>query len=67
MSNQDIIRAWKDEEYRLSLIEAERALDLAELERIEGGFTPVPTPGARYASPETLPWAPRANPVPTPW
>ena len=26
MSNQDIIRAWKDEEYRLSLSEAERAL-----------------------------------------
>jgi len=26
MSNQDIIRAWKDEDYRLSLSEAERAL-----------------------------------------
>jgi mersacidin/lichenicidin family type 2 lantibiotic len=26
MSNQDIIRAWKDEEYRQSLSEAERAL-----------------------------------------
>ena len=25
MSNQDIIRAWKDEDYRLSLSEAERA------------------------------------------
>ena len=26
MSNQDIIRAWKDEDYRLSLSEAERAV-----------------------------------------
>jgi mersacidin/lichenicidin family type 2 lantibiotic len=26
MPNIDIIRAWKDEEYRLSLTEAERAL-----------------------------------------
>ena len=26
MSNQDIIRAWKDEDYRLSLSAAERAL-----------------------------------------
>ena len=26
MSNLDIIRAWKDEDYRLSLSEAERAL-----------------------------------------
>ena len=26
MSNNDVIRAWKDEEYRLGLSEAERAL-----------------------------------------
>ena len=48
MSNQDIIRAWKDEDYRLSLSEAERALlpehpagliELAgaEMDRVEGG------------------------------
>ena len=48
MSNQDIIRAWKDEDYRLSLSEAERALlpehpagliELAgaEMDGVEGG------------------------------
>jgi mersacidin/lichenicidin family type 2 lantibiotic len=48
MSNQNIIRAWKDEDYRLSLSEAERALlpkhpagliELAgaELEGVGGG------------------------------
>jgi mersacidin/lichenicidin family type 2 lantibiotic len=48
MSNQDIIRAWKDEDYRLSLSAAERALlpqhpagliELAgaELDSVEGG------------------------------
>ena len=31
MSKQSIIRAWKDEEYRLSLTEAERAALLAGL------------------------------------
>jgi mersacidin/lichenicidin family type 2 lantibiotic len=53
MSNQDIIRAWKDEDYRLSLSEAERALlpehpaGLIELAGAEmdgvggGGFTSV--------------------------
>lgn len=48
MSNVDIIRAWKDEEYRLSLSDAERAalpanpagmIELAEteLENVAGG------------------------------
>jgi mersacidin/lichenicidin family type 2 lantibiotic len=48
MSNQDIIRAWKDEDYRLSLSEAERALlpehpaglielAAAEMDGVEGG------------------------------
>jgi len=51
MSRQKIIRAWKDEEYRLGLSEAERALlpahpagliELtdAELGAIEGGGMP---------------------------
>jgi len=50
MNTRNIIRAWKDEEYRLSLSEAERALlpahpagtiELgdAELEKAAGGFT----------------------------
>ena len=50
MSTFDIIRAWKDEEYRNSLSEAERAalpehpageieLDDAELELVAGGYT----------------------------
>jgi mersacidin/lichenicidin family type 2 lantibiotic len=49
MSKQSIIRAWKDEEYRLSLTEAERALlpahpagavelTAAELGAVQGGF-----------------------------
>jgi mersacidin/lichenicidin family type 2 lantibiotic len=48
MSNRDIIRAWKDEDYRLSLSAAERALlpehpagliELAgaEMDGVEGG------------------------------
>jgi mersacidin/lichenicidin family type 2 lantibiotic len=52
MSNRDIIRAWKDEDYRLSLSEAERALlpehsaeliELAgaELDGVEGGGFPT--------------------------
>ena len=52
MSNQDIIRAWKDEDYRLSLSEAERALlpehpagliELAgaEMDSLAGGFGSV--------------------------
>jgi mersacidin/lichenicidin family type 2 lantibiotic len=51
MSIQDIIRAWKDEDYRLSLSEAERALlpehpagliELtgAELDGVGGGIHP---------------------------
>jgi mersacidin/lichenicidin family type 2 lantibiotic len=50
MNTRNIIRAWKDEEYRLSLSESERALlpahpagtiELgdAELEKAAGGFT----------------------------
>jgi mersacidin/lichenicidin family type 2 lantibiotic len=52
MSQQNIIRAWKDEAYRRSLSEAERALlpenpagliELtdAELGSIEGGMVPL--------------------------
>ena len=52
MSNQDIIRAWKDEDYRLSLSEAERALlpehpagliELAgaEMDGVEGGYRTI--------------------------
>jgi mersacidin/lichenicidin family type 2 lantibiotic len=48
MSNRDIIRAWKDEDYRLSLSEAERALlpehpaglievAIAEMDGVGGG------------------------------
>jgi mersacidin/lichenicidin family type 2 lantibiotic len=58
MSKRDIIRAWKDEEYRLSLSEAERALlpehpagliELAdaELDHAAGGHetcAPCPSP-----------------------
>lgn len=53
MSNEDIINAWRDEEYRASLDEAQRAalpespigpIDLSEsdLEEIEGGTTTIP-------------------------
>jgi mersacidin/lichenicidin family type 2 lantibiotic len=54
MSNVDVIRAWKDEEYRLSLSDAERAalpanpaglIELAEtdLEGVAGGRRRPPT------------------------
>jgi mersacidin/lichenicidin family type 2 lantibiotic len=54
MSHVNVVRAWKDEEYRLGLTEAERAalpenpaglLDLAEsdLQQTEGGFIVHPT------------------------
>jgi mersacidin/lichenicidin family type 2 lantibiotic len=54
MSHQDIIRAWKDEEYRLSLSDADRKLlpqhtagpiELTELEAdlAAGGRLPKPT------------------------
>ena len=54
MTNEDIIRAWKDEDYRRSLSEAERALlpqhpaghvELtdAELRAVSGGGGPQPT------------------------
>jgi mersacidin/lichenicidin family type 2 lantibiotic len=55
MSNKNIIRAWKDEDYRLSLSEAERALlpehpagliELAgaEMDGVGGGGYVVPHP-----------------------
>jgi mersacidin/lichenicidin family type 2 lantibiotic len=55
MSNMDIIRAWKDEDYRLSLSDAERALlpehpaglielAAAELDAVEGGDHTVTIP-----------------------
>jgi mersacidin/lichenicidin family type 2 lantibiotic len=58
MSKLDIIRAWKDEEYRLSLSEAERAVLPAhpaglielmdtELEGVTGGVKPKPVPKPR--------------------
>lgn len=54
MNEQDIIRAWKDEEYRLSLTEAEQAalpshpaglieLTDAEMGAVVGGALPKPT------------------------
>ena len=58
MSNQKIIRAWKDAEYRASLTEAERTqlpehpagpIEVPEdaLATVVGGFNPNPTrPGA---------------------
>jgi len=56
MNGLDIIRAWKDEEYRLSLTEAERAalpkhpaglveLNGAEIEGAAGGKPPPQTAG----------------------
>jgi mersacidin/lichenicidin family type 2 lantibiotic len=56
MSNKNIIRAWKDEDYRLSLSEAERALlpehpaglielSGAEMDGVGGGGPP---PGSDY-------------------
>ena len=55
MSNQDIIRAWKDEDYRLSLSEAERARlpehpagliepSGAEIDDVGGGHLYYPPP-----------------------
>jgi mersacidin/lichenicidin family type 2 lantibiotic len=52
MSNKNIIRAWKDEDYRLSLSEAERALlpghpaglielSVAEMDGVGGGIATV--------------------------
>jgi mersacidin/lichenicidin family type 2 lantibiotic len=60
MSNMDIIRAWKDEDYRLSLSEAERALlpehpaglielAAAELDGVEGGGGPFLSKDCSYA------------------
>ena len=62
MSHVDIIRAWKDEEYRLSLTEAQRAqlpdhpaglieLTEAELGAVAGGALPG---GSRYLSCGTM-------------
>jgi mersacidin/lichenicidin family type 2 lantibiotic len=58
MSKIDIIRAWKDEEYRLSLTEAERALlpehpaGLIELQddQMMGVVGGQPTPSATTRS-----------------
>jgi mersacidin/lichenicidin family type 2 lantibiotic len=55
MSNKNIIRAWKDEDYRLSLSDAERALvpehpaglielEGAEIDGVDGGTNTVATP-----------------------
>jgi mersacidin/lichenicidin family type 2 lantibiotic len=60
MSNVDVIRAWKDEEYRNSLSDAERAalpanpaglieLTAAELQDVAGGARPKPPPSRRYS------------------
>ena len=57
MASKDLVRAWKDEEYRLSLSEAERALlpespvgslELtdAELDQVAGGGCSVLLAGA---------------------
>jgi mersacidin/lichenicidin family type 2 lantibiotic len=58
MSRLNIIRAWKDPEYRLSLSEAERAmlpenpaglieLTDTELDSVAGGANPKPVPKPR--------------------
>jgi mersacidin/lichenicidin family type 2 lantibiotic len=64
MNTRDIIRAWKDEEYRLSLSEAERALLPAhpagfieltdtELDVAAGGARPQPIPTYEVGCPNT--------------
>jgi mersacidin/lichenicidin family type 2 lantibiotic len=56
MSHVDIIRAWKNSEYRKNLSAAERAklpahqaglieLKGAELDSVSGGFYPIKLPG----------------------
>lgn len=60
MSNVNIIRAWKDEEYRQSLTAAERAslpanpagmieLQAADLESVVGGSQARPPQSRRYS------------------
>lgn len=60
MSHVDVIRAWKDEEYRLSLSEKERAalpanpaglieLTAADLEKVVGGMAPAIPQSRRYS------------------
>ncbi len=59
MSHFDIVRAWKDEEYRLSLSDAQRAalpanpagmieLTAADLQDVAGGRPKIP-PSRRYS------------------
>jgi mersacidin/lichenicidin family type 2 lantibiotic len=59
VSHINVVRAWKDEEYRRNLSEAERAalpdnpaglLDVveAELQQVGGGFVVPPTPILYY-------------------
>jgi mersacidin/lichenicidin family type 2 lantibiotic len=61
MSNVNVIRAWKDEAYRLSLSEAERAqlpdnpaglieVSADELDQTIGGFQQAHTTGIAHAS-----------------
>lgn len=61
MTNVDIIRAWKDEEYRMGLTEAERAelpehpaglveLTDAQMAAVAGGQAPSQAPGPRPAT-----------------
>ncbi len=60
MSHVDVIRAWKDEEYRRSLSAAERAalpknpagmieLDAADLDSVAGGAPSRPPLSRRYS------------------
>lgn len=69
MSHEHIIRAWKDEEYRMSLSEEERAqlpehpaglIDLtdAEMEAVAGGFW--------FGACRPGTYIPGTKPVPTP-
>ncbi|HEY9674770.1 MAG TPA: mersacidin/lichenicidin family type 2 lantibiotic [Waterburya sp.] len=75
MSHEDIIRAWKDEEYRTNLSEEERAqlpknpaglIDLtdAEMDAVAGGsFTPI---CAHTTTGKRPPQWPKPVPKPTP-
>lgn len=60
MSHFNIVRAWKDEEYRLSLSDAERAalpanpagmieLTAADLQEVVGGARPRPPASRKYS------------------
>jgi mersacidin/lichenicidin family type 2 lantibiotic len=65
MSHMNVVRAWKDQEYRLGLPEAERARlpenpagfleqTEAEMEQAVGGYFPVNTVVGCYYAPTTL-------------